>query len=380
MATHYADSAGLQGTGDGSSAANACTLVSAITNNAANVNSLAAGLNAGDTIYCKNGTTITFNGAAAVFATLVQVGTTTAPIRCIGYASTVGDGGIVQITDSNAGATNNCFAMTTIDYWHFENFKLNNVRDGWSNYRDGNLFVNCAVYGHTAQGWESAANTGDVNKYIACIAANGLDGFASLGRSPVFVNCVAINNSGDGFRVGNANYGAHLTNCIAHKNGDDGFVLTGECTLINCVSNRNTGDGYEIADSDHPTVFVNCGATSNGGYGVNGVVNTQIVAINCGLNPTNESNTSGEAHANVTLYKLADKTGDPDFTDSNPVTATNVDLSLSSTSAWKAAGLEFYSGWMNTRNYQDVGVAQRQEAAAGGGLLTHPGWSGGMRG
>lgn len=365
MTVHYADSAGAQGSGDGSSAANAATLKAAVENTG-----LAVALAAGDIIYLKAGTEITWDGSAAVYSTPAVTGTETAPIRVEVYTTTPGDAvGMVTIRDTNAGghANGKVFDCNGIDCWYWRGIKCYQVYNGWDleTTSDGHQWVDCWVDAFTQRGFNLDGASGVLPVLINCRATNGtgsaaVHGFYTSCRAPRLINCVAINNQGSGFVIGNASYGAHLFGCIAHANGVDGFVVTGESTLINCVANRNGSDGIYVADSDFPTVLINCGATSNGAYGVEGAAGTIVTAINCGLNPTNEANTSGQNSANVTLLEIGAVAGDPLYMAPNTATKTDVDLRLKAGSAWINAGLGMPAN-LGGASYPSIGATHRQE-------------------
>lgn len=75
---------------------------------------------------------------------------------------------------------------------------------------------------------------------VNCIAANNSgDGF-SLSAGGSFVNCVAYNNGAAGFNIANNN-GTVAINCISENNSSAGFrVNTGSISLINCADYNNT--------------------------------------------------------------------------------------------------------------------------------------------
>lgn len=365
MATFYADSAGTQGTGDGSSAANACTLKQALENDGI----LHTALVAGSVIYCKNGTTITFDGSSGVFATPAVSGTSTAPILVEGYATTVGDGGVVTIDDSDSGATNSCISAATLGYWKWANIKLTNVRTGWAHNTscNGTRWVNCGVVGgaSVASGWLVQC-TFIGNNWVNCYGYGKSTCITESGRGGAFHNCVAIDCS-NGFSSAATTAGAVFSFCMAHSCTNDGFVAAGTgTTFINCTSNRNGSDGYYISAGTDNAVFINSAATSNGAYGIEGAANCHVTLINCAMAATNETNASGKVSSNVTIaYETGEVTSDPVYTAGNPGTTTDVDLSISSSSGWKAAGVglpaDFFTG---TATYVDLGAAQRQESAA----------------
>lgn len=99
------------------------------------------------------------------------------------------------------------------------------------------------------------------------------------GMPPVFDNatnllqCVAQNNTGDGFRVTSE---CSFTHCTADRNGmpgmiggppatGDGFYFSDKCRLTNCVASNNLADGYH---GNQGNTIDHCSASSNGKFGV----------------------------------------------------------------------------------------------------------------
>jgi len=366
MATYYADSAGSQGTGDGSSAANACTLKQFIENDAVLHTALAAGA----ICYVKNGTTISYDGSAGDFMNTAAVaGTATAPIRVEGYAATPGDGGVVEIADTGGGlGTGNCI---TVDqpYWHFLNLKLTDVRIGFHCLTGGagNGFlahnVHATAGGNGSYGITIGGDTGDCAIISSCSAVGfSSAGFSVFRRAARLCNCVAI-GCGAGFIIGNASYGAVAVGCLAHGCSGDGFQLSSTCMLVNCTSDGNGSDGYYISSMKHATALISCIASNNGAYGVEGVASTSVHAINCMLHPDDGQNTSGKNSANVTLIESSPVSGDVDYVD-----RANDNFAVAASGAAHEAGARLGgAGWTSSVTYADLGAVQRAETASGGG-------------
>lgn len=369
MATQWATTGAAQGSGDGSSEANRIELKKVLEDDAA----LASALAAGDTINCKDDGQLDYDGSAGTFATLAVSGTATARIFLQGYTTTAGDGGGITINDTDAGATNNCFTMTTRDFWTFAYIELIDVRTGFSmGTRDGHRFfeIRVTVSGSNTSGaaFFRGSAVGDPCEYANCYVDGKENGWDDSGRGGNWVNCSAVNCTNAGFISAGIVYGPTFIHCVAHACGTNGFEVTGSGRMYNCASNQNTTDGYLITDTDSPTTLINCWATSNGGFGLNAsFANTHVTSLYSGLNPTNETNTSGKSGGNVTLIEIAEITGDPVYTDGNPGTDTDVDLSLASTSSGKAASLPRHTDETHV-SYLDVGPIQRQEPAGGGGV------------
>lgn len=335
MSDFYATTGTAQGTGDGSSEANRIELKKAIENDAG----LHAALAAGDTIYCKDDGELVFDGSAGAFSTTAVAGTSDAPIRVIGYTTSITDGGLIEIRDSDAGATNSCFSITQ-HYWHWENIRVTDPRDAWESNHNGLYWRNCHSVNAAGSGFDGPDTTGDSPTFAQCSSIGSTnDGFEVLHRGARFIDCVSIGNSSNGFQAGSAAYGATFVRCLSHNNGGEGFSLAGECVLTDCLADGNTSDGYFCDGGNGFTLLVNCGSTNNG-VGVNGDAGAIVYAVNCGLNPTNHANTSGKS-SNVTLHEVGAIAGDPLFTD-----RANDDFSPATSSAWLNAGASLGgAGW-----------------------------------
>ena len=187
-------------------------------------------------------------------------------------------------------------------------------------------------------------------------------------QSLVFESCGFDNNSAEGADISNtfqSDTNVVFRNCTFYNNAGDGIDFTG---LLNRY-NRSFA-------------IINCIFDSNGGYGINGSsgvseVDRAWIDYNAFRNNTSgEMNNLANGPNDVTL------TADP-FTD-----AASFDFSLNDTAgggaACKAAGTpgvgELGGGQdaSGTDSYVDLGAAQRQEPTGGGGLLVHPGMTGGM--
>ena len=330
MAIFYATTGVAQGTGTGVDEANRIELKKAIENDAA----LHTPLVAGSAIYCKDDGTLTYDGSAGNFVATSVAGTVgTGKIRVVGYTTSIADDGVVTINDSNAGATNFCFDVNH-SYHAWFNIKITNPRDGWNApvAVNGNYWKNCSVIDAVNESWDIEGQSGNVHCYEDCLSIGaGNSGFDDLSRASRFIRCVSIGSGADGFTVGSGAYGTGLHSCISHANGGNGFNITGEGILTNCVASRNTSDGFQLNDAETHSLS-GCVAASNGAYGIVGNAAALVIATACAFNPTNETNTSGKS-LTLTLVEFDEITGDPLFTDSNPGTAADVDLSLGAGSA-----------------------------------------------
>lgn len=323
MATQWATTGAAQGLGDGSSEANRIELKKVIEDDAA----LASALAAGDIINVKNDGTLIYDGSAGVFATTAVAGTAIARIQVRPYTTTADDGGVITIQDSDAGATNYCFEIDH-DYWSFENMILEDVRRGFNMDLLGGLsFHNIRISNivDAGTGFARGGTAQAPNHYSRCFTDGGAEGWNDNGRVGTFYHCTAIGASVAGFELEAIVHQGTLVGCLAHDCAI-GFKLGGGWASINCTANRCATDGWLYTDDDTPITMINSAATSCGGYGLNASSTTLVDAFNCAFDATNEENTSGPSHANVTLHEHGAITADPEYTDGDPATNTDVDL------------------------------------------------------
>jgi hypothetical protein len=217
---------------------------------------------------------------------------------------------------------------------------------------------------------------------VNCDASGaGTDGFGKNGTSDSanFFNCSSNNNSGVGFQM--AITDERYEYCDAYSNGSHGFYSSSggayfQSLMNNCVTYGNTGSGLCINQVDGTIPVLssigNCSFVNNV-YGIRfenagvttmGDVAELISAINYNHHYNNSSGATNISGAAWTDFGIGQITGDPLFTDPG-----NGDFSLSSGSPLLNTGLAA----------SNIGKVQ-SVAGGGGGLLTHPGMSGGMRG
>lgn len=331
MAVFYADSAGSQGTGDGSSAANACTLKEAI-ENAANLHTP---LVAGSIIWCKNGTKITYDGSSGVFTTPAVAGTEDASISVMGYGSSIGDGGIVEIEDSNAGATNYCINSVQ-PFWYFAHFKIINPRRGFnlSSAVQGCYFFDIEISGSVQDAIAHANSTNMPIIYDKLYIHDcSYIGISDTSRCPRVNNCRFKNNGGSDIYIPTATYSANILKCVSDRNNNaTAAFAAGEGALIDqCTINRATGAGINILSGSNiyvnNTIITNCG-----GYGIAAAAASTVISKkNCFY-----SNTSGEYGSNITVIEEGKISSDPLYTDE-----TNGVLTLQSSSPCINTGLGY---------------------------------------
>lgn len=356
MATYYVDGAvgndANAGTSEG--AGNAWATIDKAMNTVA----------AGDKVWVKASATY------SEMATMDTAGAAGSPITFEGYTSTVGDNGRVTVdgTGRNNGFVSalggvsayyvfrnfivqNCdvtgFAMgTATDYVTFINCRANN-NGGWGFQIDNSgLWMLCDVYSNTSGGIDGDSSC---HAYACRSHSNSGVGIFFNAGSPVIWNCLVYNNAAnDGIKAG-----ANAAIIIA-------------CTL----DGENTGD--------EGVLF---GASGSRYVIINNIIYDWATGLSAGTDIGEEAvvfnNLFNSNTADVSNLTTGDNvvTSAPGFTDEG-----SDDYTLASGSAAKAAGADAALASLGT-SYTDIGALQREEpAGGGGGLLVHPGTSGGARG
>lgn len=312
----------------------------------------------GNTVWVKSGTyiqtSVTSNVAAGRWN---QTG------YMIGYGSTRGDNGGPPLLQADGVITN--FIMINLGgLGYIKNIKCDgNSRTGSQAFAGttnskvgdciainckgiafnnaGGIFINCI-----ADACDTTIPFTGSGTYYGCVAKNcAISGF----RDGRFINCIADSCSGatsDGFLF---NTGAQIAiNCVAYNCGRHGFNCSNgvQITLTNCIAEDNgasgTGTGFIGVSNPEGLIWANCAAFSNA---------TADFNLGTGKNSENNSSITGSGSF---------------FTD-----APNGDFTLNNTAgAGAAARAVGYPASFNeglTANFIDVGVAQHEESASGGG-------------
>jgi hypothetical protein len=259
------------------------------------------------------------------------------------------------ILDGHAETSSQGVLLGTFTY--LELIKAQNCTN--SGFSSAGGFLNkCEATGCSTQpAFALAGGNATITGLFACEShGNTVTGISMVGN--IAVDCLSYSNSGatsDGFYMGSSR--GVCINCNAYNNGRSGFR----------------------GDTGNPYAFINCVAEANAEYGFG---SDNVTGHNPYLIfPANYNNTSG-AYASAT-YNNSLVFGAITLTASPFTSATGGNFALNNTAGagalLRAHGYPtaFPSG--NTSNYLDAGAAQHQETASGGGLLTHPGLSGGMR-
>lgn len=252
---------------------------------------------------------------------------------------------------------------------------------------NGVLIKNCTIDG-LQRGYDNSSSS-IYGAIIGCEIKNCVGaGIYDNGPSKLTIaGCYIHDNGANGchFPITSGEY--FITRCIFDTNTGDGIntanaaAASPPMTIFNCTFYGNTGDGIDLSGM---TLSTNCDFTirnnifsQNGNYGIRGVSNNDFAMMDYDYNAF-YSNTSG-ALLNVTAGSHdVTLSGDP-FTN-----AASGDFSLNNTAgagaACRAVGFPGAFPGATTTGYLDIGAVQHADPAGGGGLLTHPGMSGGMRG
>ncbi|GMV26630.1 MAG: hypothetical protein AMXMBFR58_26610 [Phycisphaerae bacterium] len=210
-----------------------------------------------------NGVSVTSNGPSGIS---VMNGTV------IGW----GQGGV----DLSFGGNDDCLV---------ESIRALNNGDIGIAVRSRSVVRGCVASGNTTRGILTLSNS----SVSDCVAEGNGSGI-SAGVGSTLVNCVAANNTGDGFLASTTEGGMTFINCSAAKNGADGFQLVSTGNILTgCSAFRNLGDGFVLNSGSSLT---NCNAHENGGIGFDLVVGSSITSCNARLNDLDGIRATSNVH------------------------------------------------------------------------------------
>ncbi len=269
------------------------------------------------------------------------------------------------LQNNGSTGTSDGLAITSVSTWeHIEvnRVVVNNVRGDGILVSVGATFLNeCEVYA------ANQANTvGDVGIKITV--------GCSLNR------CISHDNTGSnnsGACVPTSTGIITFDKCIFESNGLYGLRLDSWiCTHVvkNCDFYNNGNDGIHILNTSSflGTEYIeNCNFIKNGGYGIkleSGIANSNVSAINCGFGAGTQVNTSGSMNGMGASIIVGSATYANDVTPW--VDPANGDFRINLAAA-KGAGrgafTETAASYAGTVGYPDIGAAQHQDSASGGG-------------
>lgn len=274
-------------------------------------------------------------------------------------------------TITTASAINLLNFTATSDYYKIYNLIVNAAAAGsvcLNNQVDGSdfhVFINCRFTGATGSNISVRGTSTGGWVFIDC--ETDLAGASGIAHATG--NRGSINWFGGSIHD-NTSHGwdCNKSDCIligaeVYDNGGDGLFGSTNSNRLTVIGNTfygNTGDGISLDASDHVAVVYNNSSSGNGGYGFN--FNTTNVPRWMDYNHTH-NNTSGAA--DITMPGSNNQTGDPQFTS---VTDGSEDFTPADGSPLDGNGL------MGV----DIGARSSIDPASGGGLLTHPGMTGGF--
>lgn len=378
MADIYVSTSGSDSTGTGASGSPYATPGKA-----------AGVMSGGDRILIKygNGTSYTqtsssFNVAGGI--PQLPAGTWNSPSQIVGYQTTVGDLDDVDVKDNTNAPVIQSYATggTSVLYMNGNFCQARNlVIDGASH----------AAYGvYTGSQYNFYRNVKSSNctttpfafgNYGVGLRLLGLGGSyafqvgSSLG---VFLDsCVAAGAfSTCGFSI-TTQAGCAMVNCVACAGGAsaDGIQTTYGHFMDRCVSYGNGRDGIRFMTQAAVQCLRNSIFYGNSGYGINLVGATSTSTFDGNYNAYG-ANTSGNLNNVNAGGKDVTLSANPFSNAGGTINVvgdawTNFALSSGGLTALKAKGYPAYL---------DIGAVQHQDSGAGGGLLVHPGMTGGMRG
>lgn len=316
------------------------------------------------------------------------------PIRFKGYTTAPGDGGKATIDGGTSGAS---YALLTITAANIDLEDIVFANNGATGTAHGLVLgaTECMarrIVVHDIRGIgilsTIAGGMIDECEAYACNTSNSSEfaGITTTSPSTILTRCFSHDNSGSnssGFRLA---FGVAIF-CIADSNGSHGFnsiTTDRDFFLIGCDSYNNAGHGAHVVNTSGALLVVhNSNFVKNGGYGINcsGAGASNGAIVNCGFGAGTQANTSGQTNGLSAINVQGSVTYPANVTPW--VDPANGDFRIDLAAAQGAGRGSFtqtQAGYAGTIGYPDIGAAQSQDAAGGGGMLVHPGMSGGMRG
>ena len=304
------------------------------------------------------------------------------PCAWQGYTSTVGDGGKAVIDFGTYAGGHKFRWQDGHARQLMSDFRIKGTGNQWSMSSQNTEHYNLVLRRVSLDG-QSSGGSGyyaeSVIIFAECEIYNCATGFHITNQRSYLYRCIASNNTSNGFYF---NAPAFMSQCISSSNGGDGAqVATGQVYIVGSDFYDNTGDGLDISAVTSHTIIENCNFVKNGGYGIRGNAGLLLgVQHNCGFGAGTQANTSGTTTGCGSLYESGTVTH---TSNSTPwVDPANGDFRITLSTA-KGAGRGSFSqtesGQAGAVGYPDIGAAQHIDSG-GGGLLTHPGMVGGIRG
>lgn len=322
---------------------------------------------AGDTVYVKA------DGAYTETPTIDTVGTQVATITFEGYTSTPGDGGQATIDAESTRAY--CLDDTLANvsaFYVVKNFIFDRPTTAGAllSVRDV-IFKNCRFSNSTNTGCACDSRTMFENCLFDNNGGAGLDCTAT--GVVVCVGCRFDNNTGEGIETsGNifvfyCTFAGNGADAIESLAGNSFFVVVVGCTVDG--DSKTTNTGVDLGSTFWKSAILVNNIIYDCVEGVGSVgQGTFFISRNNLLN----NNTTDYPGGTFQTFE-GEVTSAPQFEDE-----AGGDYSLGSASPALNAGFDGYLQNGSTQR-ADIGAIESTAAGAGGGLLVHPGTSGGAR-
>lgn len=293
-------------------------------------------------------------------------------VRIIGTNSVfVEDGTRIEITTTSTLTNGLLFFNNTSDNTTWRNVNFNaggkassRAAYGVRNTATGSLshsFIRCNFFGASVTGM---ANRSSSWSFTGCnFNDNGLygSGVAAGGTSDTYYSCSFSNNVSHGAFIGGQR--TILINCLFIDNGGDGvfaaYINTRQTYIMKCNISRNTGNGISFIPANNFVTISNTTISFNTGFGIDtdGADIHYITLTNNHSHFNNSNNETGNVDilsSSSQWVKYGDGSniiGDPLFTDPD-----NGDFTLQSSSPLREAGV----------GGTDIGALQFNGAGGGG--------------
>ncbi len=293
------------------------------------------------------------------------------PLIIQGYTSVAGDGGIGGIS---GGGSVSIVNDSVVDAVNFVDMHLHNCGSAVIVKLDNNCrFINCEFDNTSGDGLEADFATMVCNchfhniggegcrigdgQVLASFFKNGTNDFNQAiiqdgqGAAIIAFNVISLDGSSDGIHFG--------THSVVHNN--------------TIYASSGTGEGISSASAVTAAAIFNNyieGFSGTGGDGLLLISGAKVALYghNKFFNNTADETLTGDVFLNL---------GNNDVLGSSALTDPSSDDFTVST-LLKALGYPSSFKGASTNQFLDVGAAQRQEPAGGGGLLVHPGMTGGV--
>ncbi len=354
MATYYVDGPSGNDADDGLSELDAWATIDKAMNTVV----------AGDTVYAKADSNYTET------ATIDTVGTVSATITFEGYTSTPGDGGRATINAESTRAYCLDDALAGVAaFYVFKNFIFKGATT--SNVElsvQDVIFKSCDFRSASGDGCACGSRTVFENCLFDSNGAAGVDGDGAV----YVIGCRFSNNTTEGIETSAATFifdctflgnGADAIECLG---GNGTFVVVLRCTIDGTGKVTNTG--IDLGSSFWSRALIANNIIYDCTEGIDGA--SQGTFFNSRNNLLN-NNTTDYPSSRFQTFE-GEVTAAPQFEDE-----AGGDYSLGSSSPALDVGYDSYLLNGSTQR-ADIGAIE-STAAGGGGLLVHPGTSGGAR-